>query len=120
LENYLKIMGALFQNVCYPTQEMARVSACSGSHSQSLIGTDVFTSECTSSDFTGATMELCKRTNGGACVTVTSPWPSTPLCDHAGGVTLSYDYFLVALAFLCVVWGGKQLIKLFDHHHADS
>lgn len=113
-------MGALFQNVCYPTQEMARVSACSGFQSSALVGTDLVTAECTSSVFTTATMELCKRTNGGACVTVASPWPATPLCDHEGGITLSYDYFLAVLAFLCIAWGGKRLIALFDHHHADS
>ncbi len=99
---------------------MARVSACSGVQASAIVGGDLITAECTSSAFGGATMDICKRTNGGSCLSVASPWPATPDCAHDGGVTLSYDYFLAAITFLCVVWGGKKLIQLFDHHHADS
>jgi hypothetical protein len=113
-------MGALFSNVCYPTQAIARAQVCSKFDAKIMASTNLYTSECTSTDFTTATMAICKRTNGGACTTVAQPWPVMAVCDHDGGVSLSYDYFLVALTFLCIVWGGKKLIQLFDHHHADS
>lgn len=113
-------MGALFNNVCYPSQDLARQTVCSNFDVKNSVSTNLYTSECTSTVFNGATMSICKRTNGGACTTIAQPWPVTPVCDHDGGVGLSYDYFLASLAFLCIVWGGKKLIQLFDHHHADS
>lgn len=113
-------MGALFQNVCYPSPVEARTQACALFDVKNSVGATLYSNECTSSVFTGPTMSICKRTNGGACTTIAQPWPLTPACSHEGGVTLSYDYFLVVLAFLIIVWGGKKLIQLFDHHHADS
>lgn len=113
-------MGALFQNVCYPTQEVARAQACSTFDAKVMATTNLYTSECTSTVFTGATMNICKRTNGGACTTVTQPWPTMSACDHSGGVSLSYDYFLAALVLLAVIWGSKKLIQLFNTHHAES
>jgi hypothetical protein len=85
-----------------------------------MVGSDLYTADCSSTDFSGPTMDLCKRMNGGICTTVSQPWPVTPDCSHDGGVSLSYDYFLVGLTFICIVWGGKKLIQLFDHNHADS
>ena len=65
-------------------------------------------------------MELCKRIDGGTCTTLSKPWPLTPACDHVGGVSLSYDYFLAALGLLALIWGAKKLIQLFNTHHAES
>jgi hypothetical protein len=112
-------MGALFNNVCYPSQDIARQNACSQFDLKNSVGENLYTNECSSVTFSEP-MSICKRTNGGACTTITQPWPAMPVCDHDGGVSLSSDYFLAALAFLCIVWGGKKLIQLFDHHHADS
>lgn len=113
-------MGALYQNVCYPDQATARAQACSGFEARSVQGGDLYTAQCTSTAFDGATMDLCKRTNGSACTTVTQPWPQTPECSFEGGVSLSYDYFLAAIAFLVIVWGGKKLIQLFDNNTLES
>jgi len=110
-------MGALYQNVCYPSIEQARLSACQNFNVNTLSGENVYSAECVSSDFTESQMTICKRTNGGTCTVISSPWPSTPDCLHDGGVSLSYDYFLLALPVLCVIFGGKKLIQLFDHHH---
>lgn len=107
-------MGALFQNVCYPTQEMARVQACSKVDVKVMSTTNLYTTECTSATFTTANMTLCKRINGGACTNVSQPWPVTPACAHDGGVTLAYDWFLASMVFFCIVYGGKRLISLFD------
>lgn len=106
-------MGYLFKNVCYPTQDAARAQACATFDAKVMATTNLYTSECTSTAFTGATMTVCKRTNGGACTNVSPPWPVTPPCDYEGGVTLAYDYFLAALGFLVVVWGSKKLMELF-------
>lgn len=113
-------MGALYQNVCYPTQDQARAQACSSFDAKVMATTNLYTTECTSNVFTGTTMALCKRTNGGACTTVNQPWPVTPACDHDGGVSLSYDWFLASIAFLCIVWGGKKLIDLFNTNSLDT
>jgi hypothetical protein len=85
-----------------------------------MVGADVFTLECVNADNGASGFEMCSRTNGGTCTASVQPWPVLPSCDHSGGVSLSYDYFLVALTLLCAVWGGKKLIQLFDTNHADS
>jgi hypothetical protein len=113
-------MGALYKNVCYPTQEVARAQACSSFDAKVMATTNLYTTECTSTTFTTTTMALCKRTNGGACTTVAQPWPVTPPCDHDGGVTLSYDYFLAVIPALAVIWGLKKLIDLFSAPHTES
>lgn len=113
-------MGALYQNVCYPTQEAARAQACSTFDAKVMATTNLYTTECTSTAFTGTTMTLCKRTNGGTCTNINQPWPVTPVCDHDGGVSLSYDYFLAVIPALCVIWGLKKLIELFNTPHTDT
>ena len=110
-------MGALYKNVCYPTQDQARLEHCSQAGTSILVTTNMYTSECTSTVFTGATMSICKRTNGGACTVQTQPWPLTPACAHDGGVSLAYDWFIASIVFLVICWGGKKLIQLFDHEH---
>jgi hypothetical protein len=107
-------MGALFKGVCYPSQEQARAEACTQFDAKVMATTNLYTTECTSTVFTGVTMALCKRTNGGTCAVVNQPWPVTPACDHDGGVSLSLDYFYAALGFIVVVWGLKRLLQLFD------
>lgn len=112
-------MGALYQNVCYPTQEAARAHACSSFDVRAMQGADLYTTQCNSTAFDTTAMDLCKRTNGGICATVSQPWPPTPECSHDGGVSLSYDWFLASIAFLVVCWGGKKLIQLFDTNTID-
>lgn len=113
-------MGALYRDTCYPTQEAARAQACATFDAKVMATTNLYTTECTSTVFTGATMSLCKRTNGGACTSITQPWPVTPACDHDGGVSLSLDYFYAVLALFVVVWGLKKLLQLFDRPHVES
>lgn len=110
-------MGALFRNVCYQSQEDARAQACNTFDSKVMVSANLYTSECTSTAYTGATMTICKRTNGGACTNVSQPWPVTPSCDYAGGSTLALDWFYVLVVVLCLVYGIKRLIALFDAPH---
>lgn len=108
-------MGAQFNNVCYPTEAAARQEACARFDAKVMATTNLYTSECTSAVFTGTTMNICKRTNGGTCTTITQPWPVTPACTHDGGITLAYDWFLGSVALLVIAYGGKKLIQLFDN-----
>lgn len=113
-------MGALFQNVCYPDQASARQQACAQFDARVMATTNLYTTECTSTTYTAATMSLCKRTNGGACTTVPQPWPVTPPCDYSGGVTLGYDWFLASMAFVIVCWAARKLINLFTNDTVQS
>jgi hypothetical protein len=108
-------MGALYKNVCFPTQAIARAQACSSFDAKVMATTNLYTTECISTDFTTVNMTLCKRTNGGTCATVSQPWPTLPDCSFEGGVSLAYDWFLASITFVVIVWGGRKLIQLFDH-----
>jgi hypothetical protein len=112
-------MGAQFNNVCYPTEAAARQEACARFDAKVMATTNLYTSECTSTVFTGTTMAICKRTNGGTCTTINQPWPVTPACTHDGGITLAYDWFLGSVALLAIAYGGKKLIQLFDNTTTD-
>lgn len=113
-------MGALLNNVCYPTQTDARMEHCARFDAKVMATTNLYTSECTSTVYTGATMAICKRANGGACTTIAQPWPVTPACDYSGGVTLATDWFLASFAFVCIVYGGRKLVQLFDTSPIDQ
>lgn len=112
-------MGALYKNVCYPDSVSARQAVCSDYVARSTDGA-VWSSSCTSTVFTGSTMSVELLMDGALNKSFTQAWPVTPDCDFEGGVSLAYDYFLVAITFLCIVWGGKKLLQLFDHSHADT
>jgi len=66
-------MGYLFRGVCYPTQSDARKAECSAYSNITQASTNVYTTQCSSAVFTGPTVSLCLRTNGGTCVTRTVP-----------------------------------------------
>jgi hypothetical protein len=103
-------LGALFNNVCYPTQDAARASVCSQFDAKVMQSTNLYTSECTSTVVTGATMTICKRTNGGACTNVSPPWPVTPVCE-----VFAPDQFGITPADMSYVyaWGVSAVLALF-------
>ena len=111
-------MGSKYLDVCYPTAELAQSEVCSRAQSSNMVGSDVYTSECES--FTASTLVFKNQKNGVTTTSSTRAMPAFQSCAHDGGVGLSYDYFLACITVLCAVWGGKQLIKLFDQHHAES
>lgn len=112
-------MGNLVNNVCYPTIQEARKAYCSTFDLSQMEGTSFYTATCNSTAFSTANMNVCVRLNGGGCLTRTQPYPTMPTCDHDGGITLAYDWFIASIAFLVIVWGGKKLIQLFDTHHLE-
>lgn len=106
-------MGYQFQNVCYPSTAAAKQATCAGQYSIWGNTTTVYSSECTSSDFSLASMTVCKRTNGGACTNVTVPYPPFPSCTWDNPASLSSEYFGAVLAFLAIVWVGSRMYRLF-------
>ncbi len=132
-------MGVLHKGVCYPDTQTAKKEFCSsfytlwgGSSSTTIstgngngnannsttVTTQTFSSlECMATNFEIPTLPICRRLNGGSCVAGTTTYPTFTPCDHAGSQDLAYEWFLIALGLLVVVWGGKQLVRLFDFHH---
>lgn len=110
-------MGALFQGTCYPTAAGARRDHASKSSQVVLSGTTVYSTEVTA--IGSATFTLCARTNGGTCTsrTVQAADAVYPACSFEGGSDLALDWGYVALALFVVIYGGKQLIRLFESHH---
>lgn len=123
-------MGFLFNNVCYPDMQTANTAECSLltkssiDSSGQLVQLSCFNAPVPT--FPGmlpngnGTYYMTKYTDGIFVSQYQVPASFYPECLHDGGVTLAYDYFLAAITFLCIVWGGKKLIQLFDNHHADS
>lgn len=110
-------MGALFQGVCYPSATDARREHAAASSQVVLSGTTVYSTEVTS--IAGSSFVLCARTNGGSCTsrTVQAPDSIYPSCSYDGGANLALDWGYVALALFVVIYGGKQIIRLFEAHH---
>lgn len=106
-------MGYLFQNVCYPAPELAKQATCAEQYKVWGNTTTVYSSECTSTVFTGTSMTVCKRTNGGACANVTVPYPSYPSCVWDSPASLSSEYFAAILAFLVIVWVASGMYRMF-------
>lgn len=111
-------MGSLYKGICYPTVEQARSDYCQSLNQVWGSGTSYATLTCINTDFTPSyPLTLCKRVDLGQCTYSTRPYPYFPDCNYSGSTDLAYEWFLMAFGLLVVVWGGKQLIKLFDQHH---
>jgi hypothetical protein len=108
-------VGAQYKGVCFPTVEMARADACASVSQFQLTGANLYSAECTTSNFslTGP-MAVCKRTNGGACVNVNQPYPPFQPCSFDSPVRQSSEYFALALGFLAVVFVGRWIYDFFN------
>lgn len=108
-------MGVHYKGVCYPSAEMARADACASVQQFQLNGNTLYSAECKTSDFsqTGP-MAVCTRTNGGACVNVSQPYPPFSPCSFDNPVSQSGDYFALALGFLAVVFVARWMYDLFN------
>ena len=113
-------MPALFKNVCYPTVEAAKQQACSAASLTWGSGASAFSQECASVTFTGPTMDLCIRQNGGPCQAYTTEYPHFPDCDFAGGVDFALEWLYLVLPVIATLWGIKRLIGLFSTNRDES
>lgn len=109
-------MSALFQGVCYPSAEAAKLAACSASSHVWGSGSESLSVECASTDFSGPSMDLCKRIDGGSCFMISQPYPDFPSCEFSGGADLALDWMYAVLPVLAVLWGLKKLASLFSEN----
>lgn len=110
-------MSALFNGVCYPTEQAAKQTACSAASATWGSGSSVYTLECASSSFDGSSMTLCKRQDGGSCISIVQDYPAFPECDYAGGTDLAMDWMYAVLLLFVVLFGLKRLMALFSGEH---
>lgn len=102
-------MGYLRQGVCFPDLPIVKAEHCAGVASAWGSGASAYSLECTSSDFSLSTFDVCKRLDGGACVSYAQPYPPFPVCVYDGGIALSMELFTAVLGFLVVVYVGARL-----------
>lgn len=104
----------LYQGVCYPSDAAAKIAACSGASTSWGSGSSLYTSECTNTEFSGAYMDICRRTDGGPCTMTQVPYPTFQPCDYDGGANLALDWMYLVLPIFAVLYGAKKLLALFD------
>lgn len=103
---------SLYKGVCYPSVSDAQAAACSDHHHTWSSGADLITEHCTAA--APSLMDTLRCVNGSSCTTSTSPYPSFPACDYAGGIDLAWTWFLAAMLLFATLWGIRRLIALFD------
>lgn len=108
-------MGYSFNGVCYPTVEQAKVEQCSQFGQIWGSTTTYYTAECSAVLPTG--LNICHRTNGGACKNSTLPFQTYQSCDHDGGVNMSLEYFGLILGFVVIVYVAARLKDYFWGKH---
>ena len=113
-------MAALFQGVCFPTVEAAKQAACSASAHVWGSGLSSYSIECASTSFFGPSMDLCKRVDGGSCLTLQQPYPDFPACDFSGGADMAMDWMYAVLPVLATLWGLKKLAEIFSSNSKDD
>ena len=109
--------GSLHRGVCYPSQTDARQAACSDYPLVWAAGSSTYSLTCSPSvDLSATAMTMCRSVDGGTCLTLSQPWPYMPDCDFSGG-NFAADFGIVSLALFVTIYGGKQIIRLFENHH---
>jgi hypothetical protein len=118
-------MGYLSKGVCYPSSEAVQADFCSNyGFTWSDANGQLYSRECVpqnaNSELGSGTLIVCQRLNGGECAQSMSAYPAFADCNFSGSSDLAYEWFLMAFGLLVVVWGGKQLIKLFEGKHDEG
>ena len=112
------VMGSLFKGVCYPDFQEVKNQSCSQYSGQTIRDDGiVFSYWCAAEYVEKDSMYVYKAKNGEAFEMSPYPWPVVTDCDYSGTTDLAYEWFLLAMGLLVVVWGGKLLIRLFESHH---
>lgn len=107
-------MGYLHSNVCFSTLEAAKQAACSGTSDAWGDSSGFHTVVCTTTTFSGSVMDLCKRTDGGACQSFTQDYPDFSSCDFEASTAIGIDWMFAALLLFVALFGLKRLIALFS------
>lgn len=113
-------MGYLHKGVCYPDLPTVKAEFCAQQWATWGNTTTAYTFECTASNFALTTWSSCRKSNGGACSSFTHAYPTFPTCNWEQQSSFSLDYGLLAMALLVTIWGGKQLINLFNRPHQEA
>lgn len=111
-------MGYLYKGVCYPTQIDARAAECSAMASITQATTNLYTTQCNSTTFTGSTFSLCVRTNGGACTVHTQPVQADIPCTF-DPVTINEDMSELFYLGLGVFAGLLALRWIYNRFRPD-
>lgn len=107
-------MGFLHKGVCYPTAELARADVCSQAAHVSLVGQDVHTSRCTSTDYTQSLYDFLVEVNGATVNSYSLAYPDFPPCDHTYSGGLIGAWLGAAMLLAATLWGLRKLIDLFS------
>lgn len=110
-------MGFLHGNVCFPSVEAAKQSACSGASATWGQGSSLYSASCTTTDFSDSDMSVCIRQDGGTCTTFAQAYPPFPECDFSGGTDLALDWLGVTVLLCMTLYGLRHIIALFDGSH---
>ena len=107
-------MGVLWNGICHPNTASARAQLCSEIYTIDLQGTNFYTLECNSS---AVNLQMCKRTNGGACTLISSGAPAFQNCDEYAPFpsSLGLDQGALIAGAVLAVWavgyGFRALIR---------
>lgn len=107
-------MGALYRSVCFPSADLARAEVCAGSSMTWADGASVYTSSCTSTDFTQSTYDLCVSLDGGPCTVKTLSYPAFPPCDYGDVHQDLMALWSLGLAAIVAVLLAKWLYSIFS------
>lgn len=109
-------MGNLYKGVCYPELLNAKLEACSAQSLVWGVNQTFYSSQCEASQSSGNFMMIVLKKDGKTFNTLKQDYPTFSQCDHTGTSGLAYEWFLMAMGLLVIVWGGKQLLRLFENH----
>ena len=109
-------MGSLYKGVCYPDLQSAQREVCSAQSQTWGVTDTVFSATCSVEQSDENRIVVYLKKNGETYNYFKQEYPVFAECDHTGGSGLAYEWFLVAMGLLVVVWGGKQLLRLFENH----
>lgn len=106
-------MGKLYNGVCFADAPTVKQHFAADFSKSWGSGPTLYTSEVTTSDFSGDGFTVCVRADGGACVTTAHTFPVFSECDYGAGSVLAMEYFPLILGFLVVVWVASHIKNLF-------
>lgn len=105
-------MGYLHKGVCYPDLFGAKLATCTGADMTWADGETTYSQACAFIDETS--YQVCRQTDGGACASISIPYPTFVECDYAYTADLSLLWMGAALLLFSMLFGLKHLYNLFS------